>query len=352
VRAAVLTRLGAPLELVSGLRWAPLERGQVLVEVAYSGVCHSQVMEARGRRGEDPHLPHLLGHEGTGRVVEVGRDVTKVRPGDAVVLGWIAGLGLEGGPVRYEAEGRRFNAGSVTTFNDFAVVSENRLAALPPGVGLDVGVLLGCAVPTGSGIIVNEIAPAAGSSLCVFGLGGVGLSALMAARLFDLETVIAVDVSPEKLALATTFGATHTLNPGELDPVEAIRQITKGRGVDYAVEATGSARVIEQAFESVRAGGGLCVFASHPKAGDRIRLDPHALIRGKQIRGSWGGRSAPDSDLPRFAELYRSGRLPLEALVTRRYPLERINEALDDLEAGRVARPLIEIAPALGGAGA
>jgi S-(hydroxymethyl)glutathione dehydrogenase/alcohol dehydrogenase len=305
-------------------------------------------MEARGRRGADPHLPHLLGHEGTGRVVEVGADVTKVRPGDAVVLGWIKGVGLEGGPVRYEADGRRFNAGSVTTFNDFAVVSENRLVALPPGVGLDVGVLLGCAVPTGSGIIVNEIAPAPGSSLCVFGLGGVGLSALMATRLFDLETVIAVDVSREKLALATTFGATHTLNAGELDPVEEIRQITRGQGVDYAVEATGNARVIEQAFESVRSGGGLCVFASHPDSGERIRLDPHALISGKQIRGSWGGRSAPDSDLPRFAELYRAGRLPLEALVTRRYPLEEINEALDDLEAGRVARPLIEIAPALG----
>jgi len=272
-----------------------------------------------------------------------------VKPGDRVVLGWIAGRGLDGGPTSYEADGRTFNAGAVTTFNEMAVVSENRLVPLPPGVGMDVGVLLGCAVPTGSGIVVNEIDPPAGSRIAVFGLGGVGMSALMATALFDPDMVIAVDVSPEKLELARTFGATHVIDASRADAVDGIRELTGGQGVDFSVEATGVSRVIEQAFEAVRAGGGVCVFASHPAAGERIALDPHSLIRGKQIRGSWGGRSVPDDDVPRFAELYLSGRLPLQELITRRYPLERINEALDDLEAGRVGRPLIEVDPTVGG---
>lgn len=349
MKAAILTKLNSPLEIVSGLEWGALERGQVLVRLAFSGVCHSQVMEARGKRGPDSHLPHLLGHEGTGEVIEVGPGVAKVRIGQQVVLGWIKSSGLDGGPTRYRAGSLQVNAGAVTTFNEMAVVSENRLVPLPEGVPLDVGVLLGCAVPTGSGILMNQIAPEPGASVAIFGLGGIGMSALMATKLFDCGTVIAVDISDTKLELAREFGATHLLNAHRLDPVEQIREITMGPGVDYSVEASGSARGIEQAFDAVRPGGGLCVFASHPAKGDRISIDPHDLIRGKQIRGSWGGQSAPDVAIPQFAELYRNGSLPLNKLITRRYALDDINEALDDLEAGRVGRPLIEIDPNLAG---
>lgn len=346
----MLTSLGEPLEIISGLRWPALTRGQVLVRLAYSGVCHSQLMEARGHRGPDAYLPHLLGHEGTGEVVELGPGVTKVGVGDPVVLGWIEGQGLDGGPASYAVGERVVNAGRVTTFNEMAVVSENRLVRLPEGVPLDVGVLLGCAVPTGSGILMNEVDPEPGSTLAVFGLGGIGLSALMAAALFECREVIAVDLAPEKLELASSFGATRRVDASKVDPVEAILEATNGRGVDFAVEASGNARVIEQAFRSVRTGGGLCVFASHPASGDRISLDPHDLIKGRQIRGSWGGSSLPDDALPRFAALYREGRLPLEKLITHRYPLEGINEALDALDSGHVGRPLIEIDPALGAA--
>jgi S-(hydroxymethyl)glutathione dehydrogenase/alcohol dehydrogenase len=342
VKAAVLSTLNRPLEVMSGLRWDALRRGQVLVKLAYSGVCRSQLMEARGRRGADPYLPHLLGHEGTGKVIEVGEGVTKVKPEDLVVLGWIKGHGLDGGSTHYRQGDRKLNAGSVTTFNEFAVVSENRLTPLPKGVPLDVGVLLGCAVPTGAGIITNDLRPVAGSSIAVFGLGGIGMSALMATRLFDCKLVIAVDVAAEKLAMARDFGATQTLDASQEDPVAAIRKLTGGSGVDYAVEASGRAQVIEQAFESIRRGG-VCVFASHPAQGERVSLDPYELICGKQIRGSWGGNCVPDDDIPKFAALYRESKLPLEKLLTRRYTLDRINEALDDLEAGRVARPLIEI---------
>ena len=349
MKAAVLSRLNQPLEVVSGIECAAPARGQVLVKLAYSGVCHSQLMEVRGRRGPDAYLPHLLGHEGTGKVIEVGEGVSKVKTNELVVLGWIKGSGLDSGSVSYRCAcmPKGINAGGITTFNEYALVSENRIVPLPKGVPLDVGVLFGCAVPTGAGIITNDLRPAPGSSIAVFGLGGIGMSALMATMLFDCSKVIAIDVSAEKLSLASSFGATHTIDATQTDPVSVIRALTGGPGVDYAVEASGQVSVIEQAFESVRRGGGVCVFASHPENGKRISIDPYELICGKQIRGSWGGSSSPDRDIPLFAELYLEGKLPLEKLINKKYKLDAINEALCDLENNLVGRPLIVIDPSL-----
>ena len=348
MKAAVLHQTNLPLSVHPDVEPPALAAGQVLVRLAYSGVCHSQLMEARGRRGPDRYLPHLLGHEGSGVVSAVGPGVKKVGPGDKVILGWIKGSGADVGGSQYRCGTQVFNAGAITTFNEFAVISENRCFPLPAGVPMDVAVLFGCAVPTGAGIVLNEIRPPAGATLAVYGLGGVGMSALMATRLSKCAMVMAVDVSDEKLALAMQFGATQAINSRLTDPVEAIRGMTGGKGVDFAVEASGLPRVTEAAFRSVRRAGGLCVFASHPAHGEQIRLDPYELICGKQIRGTWGGSTDPDADIPRFADLYRSGQLPLEKLITHRYPLERINEALQDLEEMRAGRPLIEIDPTVG----
>lgn len=347
MKAAVLVSLKEPLVLAHDLQVPALRAGQVLVKLAYSGVCHSQLMESRGRRGEDAWLPHLLGHEGSGVVLETGDKVSKVRAGDRVILGWIKGQGIEAGGAQYLRGTQAVNAGGVTTFNEFAVVSENRLVALPEGVPMDVAVLFGCAIPTGAGLVMNEIDPKPDASFAVFGLGGIGLSALMATQLYTPRLVVAVDVSDEKLALAREFGASHTINSARQDVAAELKKIVPD-GVDYSVEASGQATVIEMAFQAVRRNGGLCVFASHPEHGARIRLDPYDLICGKQIRGTWGGASRPDADVPRLAALYRQGRLPLERLVGKRYTLDDINLALDDLEAGRVARPLIEIDATLG----
>jgi len=349
-KAAVLTHLNKPLTIVAGVECYKPSRGQVLVKLAFSGVCHSQLMEVRGHRGPDAYLPHLLGHEGSGEVVEVGDGVNKVRPGDLVILGWIKGSGLESGGVQYHCDclPEKINAGGVTTFNEYALVSENRVVPLPLGVPLDIAVLFGCAVPTGAGIITNDLRPIDGSSVAIFGLGGIGMSALMATMLFKCEKVIAIDVSADKLALARSFGATHTVDASSSDPVNEIRELTDGLGVDYAVEASGQVKVIEQAFASIRRGGGVCVFATHPEQGNTISIDPYELICGKQIRGSWGGSSKPDRDIPMLAELYLEGKLPLEKLITKRYRLDDINEALDDLEHRRVGRPLIEIDTAIG----
>lgn len=339
-KAAVLNNFGQ-LDIEEVVH-KPLERGQIVVELYYSGVCHSQLMEVKGNRGEDKYIPHMMGHEGTGIVKEVGEGVSKVFAGDAVVLGWLKGEGINAELPRYVTSSNRIiNAGGVTTFNEFSVVSENRVVKLPEGVPFDIGVLFGCAIPTGAGIIMNEIKPRDGSTLAVFGLGGIGLSALMATKLYGCSRVIAIDIEENKLQLAREFGVTHTINVKTQNVLEEIYTLTGGLGLDYSIEATGISQMIETAFRCVKKNGGLCVFASHPKDGDKICLDPHDLISGKQIKGSWGGASRPDIDIPKFAQLYLDGKLPLEKLLGKRYGLDQINQALEDLENRKTTRPII-----------
>ncbi len=349
MKGAVLIQANQPLRILEGIELPTLKPGQVLVRLAFSGVCHSQLMECQGLRGPDPYLPHLLGHEGSGVVVGCGGDVRKVAVGDPVVLGWIRGTGCEAGGAAYDSELGSINAGGVTTFNEMAVVSENRCVRLPANFPMDVAVLFGCALLTGGGIVKNTLRPSPGSSLAVFGAGGIGLSAIAVSQMFDCEKVIAVDIGPTKLELALRMGATHTIDASKEDPVKGVLSLTAGQGCDYAIDAAGTVKTIEQAFESVRRGGGRCVFASHPSHGSRIQIDPYELICGKKIEGSWGGESRPDHDVPEYAEQFLMGRLPLRELLSAPYALDNINEALTDLADGKSTRPLIAINPSVGG---
>ena len=339
--AAVLFELNKPLQILNNIRLPDLRPGQVLVKLSYSGVCHSQVMEARGRRGEDIWLPHLLGHEGSGQVIAIGDDVTKVKCGQDVILTWIKCDGIEAGSSQYtHGESCEINAGAVTTFNQYAVVSENRLVQAPEDLPLDIAALYGCAIPTGAGIIINELKPQNNKDFIFVGAGGIGLSALMASCIYSPNLVIAIDISQKKLDLAKSFGATHTINASLVNPIEAIKEITPN-GVDYGIDASGTTKGIELAFNSVKRKGGICTFASHPKHGERISIDPYELICGKQLRGSWGGSVQPDRDIPIFSKLFKEKNIPIERLISKTYSLNEINQALNDLESGEATRPLI-----------
>ncbi len=343
IRAAVLHRLNAPLIIEELTYDGTLYPGQILVKVAYSGVCQSQLMEARGKRGEDPYLPHLLGHEGSGVVIAIGEGVTKVKPGDKVILGWIKGVGLNVPGPKLRKGDQTINAGSVTTFSTHTIVSENRCVKVPDGVPMDIAVLFGCAILTGAGLVFNQVKPHAGSTVVVYGLGGIGISSLMALGLFDCAFIIAVDVETAKLEFASECGATHTINSKDMNAVHEIMELTHGKGADYAIDASGTTMGIEAAFASVKSNGGLCVFASHPPEGEKISLSPHDLISGKRIEGSWGGGCSPDADIPKFASLYLAGKLPLHKLIGKRYQLYEINDALADLEQRKITRALIEM---------
>ena len=339
INAAVLEELGKPLSIKS-IDTPPLLRGQVLVKVLYSGVCRSQLMEAKGKRGADNWLPHLLGHEGSGIVQEIGEGVTKIKAGDEVILGWVKGDGLEASGAKYTCGDQIINSGCVTTFSNYSIVSENRLVKKPISLPFDIAVLFGCALPTGAGMVLNELKPSIDLSTIILGLGGIGLSALMALKALNLRTIIAVDISDEKLSLAKELGATHIFNSMSTNIKQDIQKLTDG-GADRCIESAGKVTTIELGFSLIRKNGGKLLFASHPPDGEMIRIAPHELISGKSIEGSWGGASMPDQDIPIIHALFQKEDIPLGVLITKRYKLEDINEAFNDLETGQVFRPLI-----------
>ena len=347
MKAAILRECGKPLSIEEGIEIPALEKGQVLIKMAYSGVCRSQLMEVEGSRGQDKYLPHLLGHEGSGMVISTGQGVTKISEGDWVILGWIKGKGFNAQGAKFKKGNESINSGAVTTFSTYTIASENRLVPIPHGIPKDIAVLFGCALPTGAGIVLNEIKPKKGSSIAFIGLGGIGLSGLMATKAFDCKDIIAIDVSQKKLDFAKNFGVTQTINAKHEDVASKVLEITEGKGVDYSVEAAGQTETIELAFDIIRSDGGECIFASHPEKGKKISIDPFDLISGKNIRGSWGGNSLPDQDTPILADLYNKGMMPLEDLITKTYSLDEINQAFDDLKKSNVFRPLIVIDSAL-----
>jgi S-(hydroxymethyl)glutathione dehydrogenase / alcohol dehydrogenase len=338
-RAAVLIDTGKPLVLME-LELPQLSSGQALVKMAYAGVCHTQLNEVRGLKGEDRFLPHTLGHEGSGQVVVVGSNTTKVKVGDNVVLTWIKGKGAEVSANSYRAKGfDKINSGAISTFMDYTVVCENRLCVIPPSMPLREAALLGCALPTGGGIVLNTGVVKEKSSVAVFGCGGVGSCAIAVAAMCGANPLIAIDRVASKLDIARALGATHVIDASKEDVGARIQAIAPG-GVNLAIEATGVVKVMEMAHGVVKTGGGLCVLAGNVPHGQKITIDPFDLIRGREIAGSWGGSTDPDRDIPRYVDMILKGNINLEKLMTG-YRLDEINQALDDLEGGRVLRPII-----------
>ncbi len=339
--AAILVETGKPL-VMAELTVPSLRQGQVLVEIAYSGACGTQVMEAAGYKGEDKWLPHCLGHEGTGTVLDAGPSVTKVRVGDKVVMSWLKGAGIEAGGCTYDWDSKKVNAGGVTTFQRHAVVSENRLTHVPAELGLDIAILLGCAAPTGMGAVFNVLKVRPGDAVAIFGLGGIGLNASMAAAFSGATPIIGIDPVASRRELAQLYGATHVIDPGRNDALDAIRQIMPS-GVDVAVEATGAPAVMDQAVNATRAQGGRAVVIGNARHGAMLSLSPNVFNQGKSLIGTWGGDSFPDRDYDRFGRLIASGRFPVRNLLSKPYRLDQASQALADLSSGIVGRPLIDM---------
>ncbi len=340
-RAAILVELKKPL-VIDQLEIPALKKGQLLVKILYSGVCRAQYNEMIGLKGPDRFLPHTLGHEASGIVVDSSRGITKVKKGDYVCLSWIKGRGLDGINTQYMLNGRTINAGAVTTFSDYAVVSENRVTKIPKTVPAEIASIIGCAVVTGGGIVQNTLGAANGNSIAVFGVGGVGLSVVLAAKRRGCAPIIAIDVSDSKLRFAKKIGATHLVNAARSSALKEILAIVPG-GVDFAVDASGSKSAMETAFGCVKEQGGTCVIAGNLSKDEKIELHPFDLIKGKKIVGTWGGETDPDRDIPRYARAFSQRQMPIDKLITHRLDLEDINKAFDLLVKGEAGRIILKM---------
>lgn len=341
-KAAVLFEIDQPLQFLE-LETPSLQKGQVLVKILYTGICRSQINEIKGLKGKDNYLPHTLGHEGAGIVLECGEGVTKVKPGDPVIVTWIKGRGLDAAPIIYKGpQGEKINSGPISTFLEYGVIGENRLVPISPDFPLREASLFGCAIPTGAGIVLNDLKISPKSSVAIFGIGGIGASALLAASSQDPAQLIAIDAEDSKLEFAKQLGATHTINAKSNNVAHAIFELTNGQGVDFAIEAVGQKNVMEMAFKSVKDKGGLCALAGNVAKGICIECDPFDFIKGKKLIGSWGGGVDPDRDIPVFLEHFMKNRAKLESLVSQIFPLAEINQAIRLMEQQKAARILIQ----------
>jgi S-(hydroxymethyl)glutathione dehydrogenase/alcohol dehydrogenase len=341
-KAAILEKQNAPLNVANDVQALALDAGQVMVKIAFSGICGKQIDEITGKRGPDPFLPHLLGHEGSGVVVDIGVGVRKVKVGDHVVLHWMKGSGIDSAIPQYAWDGTKLNAGCVTTFEEYAVVSENRVTPIPSDIKLDIAALFGCAVMTGLGIVFNDAALKPGQSIAVFGVGGIGLNVIQGAVLVNANPIVAIDVHDGKLNKAKEFGATHLVNANKVDPVEFLMNLSDGQGEDAVVDAVGNSDVIEKAFLATKKAG-KTILAGVLDHRTKINIDSYPLHFGRQLIGSHGGSAQPDTDIPRYIQLYRIGKLRLEEQITHRFSLPRINEAFEKVRNGEACRCLIEM---------
>lgn len=313
-KAAILTEVKKPLEIVD-LEVPKLKLGQLLVEVFYSSVCGSQLNEINGLKGEDKFLPHTLGHEGYGKVIDIGRGVQKIQEGDLVVISWIKGKGLECEPISY----RNVNSGKACTLSEYSVVSENRVVplTLPPHLH-KYGPLLGCCIPTGAGVIKNEIENVSESSVLVLGLGGVGAAACIWASKIARDTY-GYDLSEVRKNILQTIG---------------LREYNNNE-IDYIVDVTGSIDAFKFGWKKLKKG--TLIMVGNPPKDATIEIDPFDLIKGKSLRGSAGGTTDLDTDIP----LYSKHLEDFSIITENQYKLEDINIALS--RWGNERKPIIKM---------
>lgn len=361
VRAAVLYELGGQLQ-VEDVELAGPREGEVLVKVAAAGVCHSDLSVINGVIPWP--LPSVLGHEGAGVVEALGPGVTALKAGDHVIFSFIPACGrcfyclrgkrnlcepalrlggnLYDGSSRWaSSNGDSINHFSATScFAEYTVVPQQGAIKVDADAPLEKLALIGCCVTTGVGAAINTAQVEPGASVAVFGCGGVGLSVIQGAAISGAQPIIAIDLVEDRLLLAKELGATHTVNASNQDPIRGIRDLTEGRGVDYAFEAIGLEETFSQAYRSIH-WGGTCVMVGVPSADAKPTFDSRLVLQERTIMGSMYGSSNPQVDFLRLTSLYAAGKLKLDEMITSTYPLDRINRAFDDLRAGIGARSII-----------
>ncbi|MBI5928119.1 MAG: Zn-dependent alcohol dehydrogenase [Chloroflexi bacterium] len=362
IQAAVLYEPKTPF-VIEELTLQEPRAGEVLVKVAACGVCHSDYHLVAGTTKHP--MPVVCGHEGAGVVEAVGTGVTRVRPGEHVTLSWSpdcgecfycqhgqpnlcdtftgpiwAGTMLDGTPRLYRGKQPVYHYCGLATFAEYVVVPQQSCIPIAPNIPLKVASLVGCAVATGVGAVMYTAGVRPGESVVVLGCGGVGLNILQGAMLCGANPIIAVDLNEAKMQLARQFGATHTLYSDD-HLIEAVRDLTGGRGADHAFEAVGVPKLQELALEAARPGGTIILAGLSPM-GSATNL-PGAIItrQEKTIKGSYYGSVNPSRDFPMLLDLYMAGKLKLDELVSREYPLHQINQAYDAMLGGEVARGVI-----------
>jgi S-(hydroxymethyl)glutathione dehydrogenase/alcohol dehydrogenase len=341
-KAAILEQSRHPLVVDTVTLPSELLPGQVLVRVKYSGICGAQLNEIDAAKGPDKFLPHLLGHEGFGEVLEVGQLVRHVAPGDEVVLHWMPGAGFQSDPAIYSWRGKRLNAGWVTTLSELTIVSGNRCTKIDTSLNPQYLPLLGCAATTAVGVIGRDAELKLGESVVVIGTGGVGLLTIEAARASGGFPIVGVDKIGERLDFAVQLGARSTVLVEDIDVFDQIINALGGVTPDVVVETTGARSMIELAYRLV-SGSGRAILVGVPRHDEPASFDTLPLHFSTVVTGSKGGDSKPETDIPRIAALAEAGLFRLDALPVQLIALSAVNDAIDLVRNGMPGRAVIDM---------
>ena len=339
--AAVLTTVGGPL-FVEEVSFAhPLQYGEVEVKVLASGLCGAQLQEINGLKGNARWMPHLLGHEGAGMVTAIGPGVTRVAPGDRVVMHWRKAAGIETIlPPQYKFRGKTITSGRVVTLTERAIVSENRVTPVPQRTSVEACALLGCSLSTALSLVEKEAPVAVGSRVLIIGCGGLGLAMILAARLRHAAVICALDIIEDKRDLAHEAGADYFFS-GVTDWTRA--SVLQDLRFDYVFDTVSAPLTFETAFPLLAPSGKWCMIGQ-TRPGDSITI-PNAVSmfegEGKTLFATQGGACQPHLDLPRYAKLCRDGHVRLDSLLTNRFALAEVNRAIDCLRDGNAGRILV-----------
>jgi Zn-dependent alcohol dehydrogenase len=341
--AAILFKLKKKLQF-KNLELKKLSKGQVLVKIIYSSICRSQIMEIDGHRNNKNYLPHLLGHEGFGIVVDVAKDVKGFKKNDEVIIGWIKNnnKNYKGFKIRANPNGLKINSGCITTFSNFSLISENRLTKKPKKMRPIEASFYGCAVPTGSGMIINQLKPKKNEKILLIGLGAVGICALATLKALKIKNVSIIEPNSKRSDIAKKLGFKEIFNPKNKKMINIIRQ-KYPNGFDSCIESAGHTKTIELGFSLINQKHGKLIFASHPSNDKKISLNPHDLIKGKRLIGSWGGNCLPTRDIPKIFELFKRNDINLSKFFNKVYSFKNINNAILDFKKGKAIRPLIKM---------
>lgn len=340
MKAAILTKLNSPLEIADVELTSP-KVGQVVVKNIVSGLCGSQLLEIKGEKNNAKFLPHLMGHEGCGVVQHVGEGVTKVKQGDKVVMHWMKSNGIESDFPSYMYNGKIIKSGKVTTLSQYSIVSENRLTVVPPDTNPEVCALLGCSLTTALGVINNDAEVKFGETVVVLGCGGVGLNLIRGAKMAGAYPIIGVDASDEKELISKKMGCSHFIN---IKNTSLSHYLAKN-GADVIIDTTGNVNVMKNAIPLL-SDFGRFIMVGHPsKENDTLELVSSNHMfggNGKTIKASQGGQTNPQVDIPRYVKLFSAGLLDIEDLITSRYSLSQINDAIETLKTGKSGRIIIK----------
>ncbi len=337
--AAILVEQRKPL-VIDEVEVPALKRGQVLVEVHATRVCGSQIGEIDGVKGPDKFLPHLLGHEAGAIVLEIGPEVTHVASGDRVVCHWRPGTGIDAGGSVYNWNGTKVNAGPITTFQKYAVISENRLTKVSPETDFELCCLLADTLTTGFGIINNDSKVQRGESVVVFGVGGIGLGVVLGAKLAGANPIIGVDLHDHKLAKAAEYGLTHQINASRENAAERTMEILGGLA-DVTIDGTGNPKVIETAYDLAKLRGGRCVLFGVMPRDQLVSIHTLPLHFGRVLTGSEGGQSKPEADTPVILEELRAHGVDAGGFVSHRGSLESLPAIVEGMRRGEVIHAIV-----------